>query len=215
MNNIYIDNNYIQSIDGEGYVFMGDPLYIENPYTVNRLVIKVNDIDIEQMNDIKIYIYTSNERNGQYRLYTFFDSNYGFVYGDYISRYVKIKLRIPKNKIVNNMSIYAEYKSEEPNIITAETSNTGYILSNIYDSQECLRYRLSKINIDNISNIDDIDIHIRSAGKDINVWTNWKELDLESDNGLLFNNARYFQLKILLKSKYAQLKFNYIDLEVI
>ena len=167
------------------------------------------------MKGIRIYVYTSNERNGQYRLYTFLENNYGFVYGDYISRYIKIKLEIPRNKVVDNLTVYAEYKTDDKNIIRAETLNTGYLTSNIFDSQECLKYKVSNIDVDDISDIQDIEISIRAAGNNINVWTDWKEINLTKSNNITFNNARYFQIKILLKSKYAYVKFNNIDLEVI
>ena len=198
-----------------GTAMTTEPIFIENPYTVNRLIFKVNDIDISELQDIKIYIYTSNERNGQYRLYTFLDNNYGFVYGDYISRYIKVKLEIPKDKVVNNLTVYAEYKSDDKNVIKAETLNTGYLTSNIFDSQECLRYKISNIDVEDISDIKDIEISIRAAGDNINVWTDWKAINLKGPNNITFNNARYFQIKILLKSKYAHIKFNSIDLEVI
>ena len=215
LDNVIVENNYVQSINDNSSVTIGEPIFIENPYTINRLIVKANDINFEEMKDIKIYIYTSNERNGIYRLYTFFDSNYGFVYGNYLSRYIKIKLVIPKGKVVINLVIYSEYKSEEPNIVTAETSNVGYIISNIFDSQENLKYKIKDVNISDVKNLDDISIYIRAAKTDAEVWTDWKELDLTSKNDLILNNARYFQLKILLNSKHAQLKFNYIDLEVI
>lgn len=216
INNLIIEDTYIQAPDNQtATATMTEPIFIENPYTVNRLIFKVNDIDLDELNDIKIYVYTSNERNGQYRLYTFFNNNYGFVYGDYISRYIKVKLEIPKGKVVNNLCIYAEYKSEENNIIKAETLNTGYLTSNIFDSQECLRYKVSNIDVEDISDLKDIEVSIRAAGNNINIWTDWQTIKLKETNNIIFNNARYFQIKILLKSKYAYIKFNNIDLEVI
>lgn len=216
INNLIVEDTYIQAPSNQmGSAMMTEPIFIENPYTVNRLVFKVNDVDLDELKNIKIYVYTSNERNGQYRLYTFFDNNYGFVYGDYVSRYIKVKLEIPKNKVVNNLAIYAEYKSEDNNIIKAETLNTGYLTSNIFDSQECLRYKLSNIDVEDISDLKDVEISIRAAGNNINVWTDWQLIKLKEANNIAFNNARYFQIKILLKSKYAYVKFNNIDLEVI
>ena len=216
IDNLIVNDTYIKAPDNQsGTAMTTEPIFIENPYTVNRLIFKVNDIDISELQDIKIYIYTSNERNGQYRLYTFLDNNYGFVYGDYISRYIKVKLEIPKNKVVNNLTVYAEYKSDDKNVIKAETLNTGYLTSNIFDSQECLRYKISNIDVEDISDIKDIEISIRAAGDNINVWTDWKAINLKGPNNITFNNARYFQIKILLKSKYAHIKFNSIDLEVI
>ena len=216
IDNLIVNDTYMQAPDNQnGTAMMTNPIFIENPYTVNRLVFKVNDIDIDDMKGIRIYVYTSNERNGQYRLYTFLENNYGFIYGDYISRYIKIKLEIPRNKVVDNLTVYAEYKTDDKNIIRAETLNTGYLTSNIFDSQECLKYKVSNIDVDDISDIQDIEISIRAAGNNINVWTDWKEINLTKSNNITFNNARYFQIKILLKSKYAYVKFNNIDLEVI
>lgn len=217
LNNIKVNESFIESTDYlTGTMFTGEPIFIDNPYTVNRLIFKVNDIDLDNMSDIKIYIYTSNERNGQYRLYTSLDNNFGFVYGDYLSRYIKVKLEVPKNKVITSFSVFAEYKSDKNNIIQAETCNTGYIVSNIFDTQECLKYKLNNVNIEQVSDSSDIKMYIRAAKEDISVWTDWKEIDINNKtNNIVFNNARYFQIKIQLYSKYAYVKFNNIDLEVL
>ena len=92
-----------------------------------------------------------------------FNDNYGYVYGDSLLRYIKIKITIPENKFINNFSIYSEFKSTKDNAPKVFMPSSGYLLSKIYDTQYSADYKLRNIKIDEISNINDVEIQIRSS----------------------------------------------------
>ena len=173
------------------------------------------------MRGMKVQILSSNTRAGDYIPVSSFNDNYGYVYGDSLLRYIKIKITIPENKFINNFSIYAEFKSTEHNAPKVFMPSTGYLLSKVHDAQYSSDYRLRSINIDKISNINDVEILIRSSRDEYSadVWMPWQKIKL-TDNlklkeEIIFKNTRFFQVKVLLKTNNAFVKINNLNIEVI
>lgn len=221
LDNLKLTNNYIKAPSNDSGYLTTEPIFINDPYTIKRIFFKINNINIDEMIDIRTLIYTCDEINGDYKLAGQSKNNYGFVYGYNLNKYIKIKLEIPKNKIVDNLLLFAEYRSTKENPLMAITKNTGYIISKVFDTQECLNYQIKSINILNISNINDVEIYIRSASDkySADVWNNWKKIELTNSlkikNEITFENSRFFQIKILLKTSIAYINFDYIEIEVI
>ena len=172
------------------------------------------------MRGFKIQILSSNTRNGVYMPINTFSDNHGYVYGDALLKYIKIKVIIPDNKYLNNLNIYAEYKSTEANAPKVVTPSSGILLSKIYDTQNSTNYKIRDINISDISNINDVEIQVRAAREDYSadVWHPWATLKLNNKNILTedckFYNTRFFQVRVILKSSNAYVKIKNIDIEV-
>ena len=106
--------------------------------------------------------------------------------------------------------------------------STGSLISPVYDSQESLIYNIKNININDISNINDVEVYIRTMKEDntSGVWSDWNELKLVTKNNKAMlsdkqNNftfeytpVRFFQFKVVLKSKNAYVHLDSIDIEV-
>ena len=114
------------------------------------------------MKGMKVQILSSNTRTGDYIPINSFNDNYGYVYGDSLLRYIKLKITMPEEKCINNFSIYCEYKSTKDNAPKVLMPSTGYLISKIYDAQYSTDYKLRSINIEDISNINDVEIQIRA-----------------------------------------------------
>ena len=218
--NVHMENDYLKTGKTEGYIETA-PIFLSNPSTIKRLVFKVNEIGFDNMRGMKVQILSSNTRAGDYIPVSSFNDNYGYVYGDSLLRYIKIKITIPENKFINNFSIYAEFKSTEHNAPKVFMPSTGYLLSKVHDAQYSSDYRLRSINIDKISNINDVEILIRSSRDEYSadVWMPWQKIKL-TDNlklkeEIIFKNTRFFQVKVLLKTNNAFVKINNLNIEVI
>ena len=166
-------------------------------------------------------ILSSNTRNGDFVPINSFNDNYGFVYGDALLKYIKLKIIIPEKKYINNFGIYIEYCSTEDNYPKLFTPTSGEIITKIYDTQYSNDYKIRDISIDSISNINDVEIYVQASRDDYSadVWQSWKKIELDSNlkikNELRFNNTRFFRFKVLLKTSNASIKINNIDIEVI
>lgn len=216
---IHFENNYIRTGRTEG-ILETSPIFIENTMTIKRIIVKINEINFDNMKGMKIQILSSNTREGDYMPINTFNDNYGYIYGDSLLKYIKIKIIIPDNKFINKLNVYAEYKSTEENAPKVLMPSSGELISKIFDAQYSSNYKIRDINLDSVSNTNDIEIQVRASKEDYSadVWQPWKTLkikDLKSlYNEVKFYNTRFFQVKVLLKTSNAYVKINNIDIEV-
>ena len=217
--NIHFENSYVRTGRTEGYIETA-PIYLDNPMTIKRVIVKANEIGFDDMRGFKIQILSSNTREGVYMPINTFNDNYGYVYGDALLKYIKIKVTMPDNKFLNNLNIYAEYKSTEANAPKVLVPSSGELITKIYDAQYSTDYRIREISIADISNINDVEIQVRASKEDYSadVWHPWQTLELKHNltlkNELKFYGTRFFQIKVLLKTSNAFIKINNIDIEV-
>ena len=203
--------------------------YIEiNPLIIKRLFVKVNDVLIDNMNDFKISILsTGNKQQLDYDVITS-KGNYAYAYGDELYKYVRAQIEIPEGCVVDKIEFLAEYKSDKDNAPVLTVPSTGNLISPVYDSQESLIYNIKNINIKDISNISDVEVYIRTMKEDntSGVWSDWNELklitknnktmlsDKQDDYTFKYTPVRFFQFKVVLKSKNAYVHLDSIDIEV-
>lgn len=219
LSGVSVENNYISTSRVEGQLIT-EPIFIDNPLTIKRLFFKINDIDFDNMTGIETTIYASNSKSGPFRNIMYFKNNTGYLYGDYLDKYIKIKLNIPSDKIINNISVFVEYKSDKQNAPKLFMPNTGELITKVYDAQDSLNYRVKSISIDEVSNINDIEISIRNSRDkySADVWMDWKKLKINNKNQILntveFEDSRFYQIKIKVIGKDSFIKLKHIDLEV-
>ena len=174
-----IVGDYIKAPETTSCRFVTD--YVEiDPKIINRLFIKVNDVLIDNMNDFKITLFgTSDKKRTPSKIMTT-HNNYAFEYGNNLPRFVKAQIEIPENYVVDKIEFLAEYKSDKNNAPVVNVPNVGNIISPVYDLQESLIYGVKNINIDDISNINDVDVYIRAMSEDntSGIWSSWNKLDL-------------------------------------
>ena len=221
LENLILTNNYVQaSTTGYGYLTT-PPIYIENPNTVKRLFYKLNNINTNEMSGLKFTIYTCNTKNGNYVPSKYENSNYGFIDNKDLGIYIKAKVAIPAGKILDNLILFAEYRSTKDNLLSAPTCERGELISYVFDTQENLSYKVKSISLNGISNINDVNLYVRASSDkySADVWGDWKPLKLNSDgeltNIIKWNSARFFQIKVVVNNKDGYIDLNYIDLEVI
>lgn len=220
LNNVNVTQSYLNTGNIGGHIYTA-PVYINNHSTVKRLIFKINDIEFDQMKGFSVNVYTSDTFDGNYIPVTNFKTNKGYIEGKALLQYVKLKIEMPANKIIDNIHIFAEYKSTAENVLKLPLNESGYIITKIYDLQETLDYRLKDLGINDVSNINDIELYIR-ASRDIDkleIWYDWQRVHIKDDltlrEYLKFYNVRFMQMKIVVKNRKAYIKFDHLDVEVI
>ena len=196
------------------------PIYIENINTVKSIIYKINGMPIKQMQGIKMKLLQSQDSNGKYIecVNTLNNSSTINYTKNLIYQYIKLSIDIPKDKVINNIDIYIEYKSDNNNAPNEIINNGGTFISKVYDSYNESIYELKSINIDNMT--DDTEIYIRAAKEKsgLSVWTDWKKININNEeiiNSIIFDKYRFFQIKVELHDLNSKIKINYLDLEVI
>ena len=220
LDNVNVSQTFVSTNKIDGSILTA-PIYINNQNTIKRLIFKINDLKLDQLSGFNIIAYTSNTYDGNYVPVGSFKNNKGYIKGQNLMEYVKFKIEMPANKIVDNIHVFAEYKSTAENTLKLTVNESGYIISKIYDLQETMNYRLNDLGIDDISNIKDIEIYIR-ASRDVEkleIWHEWQPIKLRDDLSLMehlkFYDVRFMQIKIVLKTRKSYIKFNHLDVEVI
>lgn len=223
-----IIGDYIRTPENSSGRYITDYINID-PKIINRLFFKINNISFNNMSNIKVTILTcDNKKFADTEVLTIND-NSGFVYGEDLLKFVKLKIEIPENHIVDNIEILAEYKSDTNNAPIPSTPSVGELISPVFDSQESLNYNVESININDISNINDVEVYIRAMTEDntAGIWSDWQLVPLTTENEKVhydyksapiytFRNmpVRFFQFKIKLISRNAYVNFNSLNIEV-
>ena len=220
LNNLNVTKTYINT-NNTGGDLLTPPIYLNNQSTIKRLILKINDVELDQMSGFNIIAYTSDTYDGYYSPIGNFKNNREFILGESLLQYVKFKIEIPAHKILDSIHVFAEYTSSEENPLRLLLNESGYIESKIYDLQDTLDYRLKDLGIEDISNINDIELYIRASRdiEKIEIWHDWQRVYLKDDltlrDYLKFYDVRFMQIKILLKTRQSYIKFNHLDIEVI
>lgn len=219
--NIHISNNHITTLDNDGYIET-PAIFIDSPLTVKRLFYKINNVNFSEMQNFKVTILTSPTIDGDFVPVSNHTENIGYSYGDYLAKYVKLHIEIPKNKVIDTIEVFSEYKSTSEDAPKAFTVSSGYLESIVYDAQYSANYRIRNITIKDMSHANDVVISIRAARNkySTDVWLPYKQINIDENGKILgsdiiFEDARFFQVKIQLKTKEAFINIENIELEVI
>jgi hypothetical protein len=225
LSKVTFDENGIKTSNSSGSI-VTDAIYLENLNTIKNFVFKINDVMFNNMIGFTVKVLGSNILDGDYHIIDTFNSNVGLINGNLITtKYIKIAIDMPENKIITNISAYVEYKTTNNEAPSESLIQTGTMFSRVFDSQYAANYKVNSIEIESISNKEDVTISIRGAKENYNgdVWTSWKDIHLTAlDNGELkiveeieFEQCRFFQIQVVLKKRNAFIGFKYIELEVI
>lgn len=218
--NISIEKDYISTSNKEG-IYYTQPVFLNDPLHIKRLFYKINELDFKEMQGFKITILTSTTEFGDYIPVSYHNDNVGYSYGDYLSKYVKLKIEMPRNKIIDNISIFSEYKATKNHAPKAYTDPFGELISKVYDAHYSANFRIRDVVLSSNTDIKDFELYVRSS-KDkysADVWMPWKQIKINNDlivvNNEVFEDSRFFQFKIKLKNKDAKIKFGGVEIEVI
>lgn len=196
------------------------PIYIGDPKIINKILYKINDINIDTLNGFECKLYQSKTINGNYTPCSLnLSSKSCLNYTNDVSyEYIQLEVDIQSNKVINNIEIFVEYKSDKYNAPIEKISTDGVFITKVLNSYATNNYTLKDIGI--IDMIGTCDIYIRASkeNSNTNVWTDWKKIEIDEDNKIIQNihyaEYKYFQLKINLKGKDTKIKIDYIELEV-
>jgi hypothetical protein len=218
--NVGVNFDYIYTADNGGYIET-PPIFLNDIDNIKRLIFKINDVDFDNMQGFLTSVYTSNKSNGEYALCTTsITSNRFYLSAGEFNKYIKFKIQMPIRKFIKSIQVFAEYYADNDNPLNIVMKQSGSIISKVYDLQEITDCRVRSIDLEDISNINDVRIQIR-ASRDterLDVWTEWNEIKLNTNNKIanqiVFKDARFLQFKITLKNRDAYIKLKGINIEI-
>lgn len=214
------DKDCIVSTGARYGKIISKPIYIKDPKIINRIIYKINDVPFINFKGFSCTLSQSKTPFGSYIPCKLEYSNEMNINAtkDISFEYIQLSIDIPPHKAINNLEIYIEYKSNDLNYPSEITNSNGIFISKILDTYATATYQLKDINLENIYGNNIIEIRAAREGSEMQVWTEWKHINVKDDkllNNIIFENYRFFQIRITLPDKNSKIKINYIELEVI
>lgn len=196
------------------------PIYISDEEALKSIIFKINDVAIDRLTGFNTKLMQSATIDGVYIECSL--QRYGDSISYYTNNvkypYIKLSVDIPKGKIINNIDIYAEYKSTDVISPSEIISLHGSFESKVYDTHIEDKYMVKEIGIDDIEYESEVVIYIRGSrdGSRLTVWSEWKEIFKNGEyiNDVKFDGYRYFQIKVELQGRNSKIKLTHVDLEV-
>lgn len=198
-----------------------EPVFVKSRKSVSKLIIKVNDIMLDNMCLFDIDVYGSSTKNGTYRrIKKEKSTNIAIVENINVKSYIKVIVNSKeKNKIINNISIYAEYVETTNGVELLSTPNiSGTFTSMIYDIGASTNI-MPVLPDYTINNSGIVEFYYRGARENKNtvVFTDWYIMNNkknESYNHVL-NNYRFIQFKAKIKSSSTEVSIKDFIIKII
>lgn len=195
------------------------PIYVGDPNTINSIIFKINNIPIKSMQGFNAQLLQAQVSNGTYmpckqKLNNSSSINYT---KDLMYPYIKLSVDIEKNKVIDNIEIYIEYKSSDKFAPSERVETNGQFLTKVFDSYYTSTYKLKSVEIED--KYGTVNLYIRAAREKsgLSVWTDWYPIEINDGNiinDIEFENYRFFQMKVSLEEKDSKIKIKHFDLEV-
>lgn len=196
------DNAYIET----------NPMQLSNIASIGELYVKINDYPVNNLADFKITFLGSNTLSNDYQvLGEFSNCNVASISGKKLKNFIKIRIEAVENKDITGIELFANYVEEEKGPKIADISS-GFCFTKIYDLGAVGNYRLKDIETEE-TNPENIRYYIR--GIRFQEFDNtYTELYSKEENHV-FDNYRYVQFKIELKTKDARAKIKKFIMEAV
>jgi hypothetical protein len=197
-------------------------IYLRNKQSINSLTAKVNDVMIDGLTGFKITILSADQSNGRFNEVNSLEgTNTLQTFRNKLLSYVKIRVEMPANRVINNIELFAEY-AEIGTPLRITTNRYGDMITKVYDTGYMAQFKFRGIDFKEVNLPNKVRIQIRACREDADhaVWTTWKDLRLDSNmksigDALVFEDYRLFQFKVCLDDELAQIVISSFNLEVV
>lgn len=215
--NDVILNDYLVSTNDKATV-LTYPIYVGDKDIIKDIHVSINDVLLESMSGLVTSVFTSSGVSGPYTKVKTYTDNMFNITGANVFNYIKLQIELPTSKVLNSIDVYVEHKETDKKAPLI-SNYPGELTTTLHDVHYTDTYKVSSIEIDDISSLTDVGFYIRAAKTNDNVFTDWKEIILNNNyeltEDIIFENYRFFEFKIKFKNTKGYLKFKKITLEAV
>lgn len=187
-----------------------EPSFIKS---IESLILKINDYHVKNLKGFTVQVLGSNSAVGDFEiLATYKNTNVVTIPDSNLRSYLKFRISTEENKVITSIELFANYKESKNNLLRVYDSAFGNCVTKIFDLGAEGNYRLGSVEADeeNSTNIKYFIRGMRFDNSD-NAYTNWYSLEDKH----IFNDYRYFQFKVELKSSNAKTRIKKFIMEVV
>ena len=196
-------------------------VFLMNAAAMNSIIVKINDVLIDEMSGFGIRVFASESEYGPYSLVSDRPkTNLARIFASKLSPYVQLEINIPEGRVIQSVEVYAEYVENADAPLHVYSNDRGSLTSKIYDTACRASYRLARID-GAFKDMEHVQIYVRGLRRDTGheVWTKWylHEFDasLHTINPHIFEDYQMFQFKVVLDSSKAECLIENYVLEVV
>ena len=209
----FADDNYI----------MTPAIYVRSFKSVKNIICKVNQLRESATSGFMMQILTCDTEDGHYTVAKELkNTNVVSAGKSRLLTYVKVKITMPKGKVIDSVEIFAEYSQTKNSVLKSVPYKYGSMTTKIYDVGSVKNLRAKSVEISSVKEFDKLSISVRGCRMDSNnlVWTEWKQLSIEETtyaikNDVSFEDYSLYQFKIDLYDENASVRIDAINFEVI
>lgn len=211
LNGFSLRNDILTATTDNAYLETS-PMQLSNIVSIGELYVKINDYPVNNLANFKITFLGSNTLSNDYQvLGEFSNCNVASISGKKLKNFIKIRIEAVENRDITSIELFANYVEEEKGPKIADISS-GSCFTKIYDLGAVGNYRLMNIEAKE-TNSENIRYYIR--GIRFQEFDNTYTELYSKESNHVFENYRYVQFKIELKSKDARAKIKKFIMEAV
>ena len=205
----------------QGGTIETQPIELRSAGAAKTVVVKVNNLIEGAMKDLKITLYSSAAGEGQWtEALTVHNANTLSVGGSVLSAWLKVKVELGSNQIVEDIEIFAEYvETEAPLRVTIYQNGSARL--KLTDLGTDTNWSLHSLAWTEQETPGHIAFAVRGLRieEDQQQWSDWKTITVDSSgvvqNLVEFRGYRYVQFNIVLSSDTARTNLTASEWKVI
>lgn len=211
LNGFSLRNDILTATTDNAYLETS-PMQLSNIASIGELYVKINDFPVNNLANFKIIFLGSNTLSNDYQMLgEFSNCNVASISGKKLKNFIKIRIEAVENRDITSIELFANYVEEEKGPKIADISS-GSCFTKIYDLGAVGNYRFKDIEAEE-TNSENIRYYIR--GIRFQEFDNTYTELYSKESNHVFENYRYVQFKIELKSKDARVKIKKFIMEAV
>ena len=198
-----------------------EPIYLRSKNSIEKTVVKINDVFADELKGFVISVYSSVSRKGGYnKIFSVKDSNIAELPKHLLNNYVKIEIEAKQGKIINSIDVYAKYIESDESILAVFAKEAGSLVTKIYDLGTAARFKLNNIEFES-NQPQNVQFYIRGCRENRQdfEFTQWHKYEQDKTqrelNPVILDNYELLQFKIELTGKDTKALIHGFDMEVL
>ena len=221
INRITYLKNVFQTKDESGTI-LTPVIEIDNYQALKSISVRINNILLDNTyKNFTISVLTSNSNGSTFReVYTKENTNSAIVNQRYVKKYIRIRITMPANTLVDSIAIFAKY-NEDKETPRVRYHTKGIMVTKLFDTCASADYQLISIQASRVKKKDSIHFEIRGYKEDETAgqWTDWylvttdNKFNVTSNN--IFRGYRLFQLRVTIENNASRILLNGITMRTV
>ena len=194
-------------------VILTNPVKLDFKSSTMNVYLKINDYPYNNFQGFNVKVLSSNSVSGEYaEIMSLNNTNQVTVQNSKLNNYIKFEITASENKIIQHLELFAQYRETDSQLLRITDNTYGTLTTKVFDTCVNGDYLLSEIEREE-TKPESIEYEVRGGRYTDNdiVWTNWYSFNDKH----VFNDYRYFQFRVTLKSKEASARIKKFIFEVV